>query len=146
MLASLVLMALGPRASSGERSATPAQPESPAAASSPGAAQSPVAAAPVLQEITVELGDYFYQPAEIVVQPGEIQFTLTNVARRRHTFNVQDSATGADLFVADLGASRSTTMAFTPPTEGTYRIYCNVTDHAERGQVGTLIVSRSARS
>ncbi len=98
------------------------------------------------QEIAVQLGDYYYQPAEIRAQPGEIQFTLTNVARRRHTFNIQDSATGADLFAADVGVNQSVSMSFTPPVEGTYRVYCNITDHAERGQVGTLTVGRSARS
>jgi plastocyanin len=91
------------------------------------------------------MGDYYYQPAEIAAQPGEIQLTITNAARRRHTLNIQDRATGADLVAADLGANQATTMTFTPSAEGSYRIYCNITDHAERGQVGTLIVARSAR-
>ncbi len=92
------------------------------------------------------MADYFYQPAAIAVQPGEVHFTITNAARRRHTFNIQDPTTGTDLLAVDLGANQSTTKPFTPPANGTYRIYCNITDHAERGQVGTLTVGSPGRS
>jgi plastocyanin len=143
----LIVLAFGPRTDGSQRATSADQPPS-NPGSSQAAGASPVAAGPAPastgpQDITIEMGDYFYRPAEVVAQPGELRLTITNLARRRHTLNIQDRATGADLFGADLGGNQSTTMSFTPPAEGIYRIYCNITDHAERGQVGTLNVSRS---
>jgi len=159
VLVSLVILAFGPRADSGQRpTSVTAQAPSGASTGSPGAAggtgtassaaavASPVAAAAGPQAVAIEMGDYYYRPAEIAVLPGEIQFSITNLARRRHTFNIQNAATGVDLLEVDLGANQSTTRAFTPPAPGTYRIYCNITDHAERGQVGTLTVGQPGRS
>jgi plastocyanin len=99
-----------------------------------------------VQEFDLQIGDYFYQPSDLMIRPGEVQVALTNVAGRRHTWVVQDRASGADLVTATLTAREEKVVTFTAPPEGTYRIYCNVTDHAERGQVGTLTVSRSAPS
>jgi plastocyanin len=95
------------------------------------------------QEFEIQVGDYFYRPSDLVVRPGEVQIVLTNVAGRRHTWHLQDPASGADLAGAEMRAREAATVTFTAPPAGTYRIYCNITDHAERGQVGTLTVAQS---
>jgi plastocyanin len=95
------------------------------------------------QEFEIQVGDYYYQPSDLVVRAGDVRIVLSNVAGRRHTWHVQDRATGADLASADMRAREAATVTFTAPPEGTYRIYCNITDHAERGQVGTLTVART---
>jgi plastocyanin len=96
-----------------------------------------------VQEVAMQLGDYFYEPSTLTIAPGEVRLVLTNGASRRHSWNLQDRATGADLVGTEIGARQEQLVTFTAPAAGTYRIYCNITDHAERGHVGTLIVAAS---
>jgi plastocyanin len=91
----------------------------------------------------VQVGDYFYEPTTLTVRPGEIRLVLTNGASRRHSWNLQDRITGVDLAGTELGAREEKVFTFTAPGAGPYRMYCNITDHAERGHVGTLIVASS---
>ncbi len=93
------------------------------------------------QTFDFNAGEYYFAPDMLSVQPGPITINLTNVGPERpHAFNVRD-ADGNDVFTSDrIQPGESSNLEFTLD-EGTYQFYCPVTGHADRGEVGTLIVS-----
>lgn len=96
------------------------------------------------QVLEVKSADYLYEPKELTVQPGPIRVVHTNQGPRRHTFNVRTRDDQANLVTSEqIARGDSVTIDFTILEEGTYRVYCNVSDHAELGHVGNLIVRRS---
>lgn len=99
-------------------------------------------AAPTEQVLVVTVGEYFFDPNAFTVKAGPVRAMISNIGERRHTFTVQDPATGADLFSTErINPGESVTIEFTVPAAGTYRVYCSVSDHAERGQIATLIAA-----
>jgi uncharacterized cupredoxin-like copper-binding protein len=134
----LLLTTLGPSGDS-RVMGTAAQAAVAAAPQSGAAAQ---AAAPQEQLLTVRLGDYFFEPDGFSVRAGQVRATITNAGERRHTFTVQDPTTGTDVFTTDrVNPGETVAAEFALPAAGTYRIYCTVSDHAERGQVASLTVA-----
>jgi plastocyanin len=109
-----------------------------------GAAAQPGASAPTGQQpqtLAIKMGDYFFEPGTVSVSGGAIKATLTNGGDRRHALAVQNPATGAEVYASERIAPGDTvSVEFTLPA-GSYRIFCPVSDHAERGQVGSLTVS-----
>jgi uncharacterized cupredoxin-like copper-binding protein len=97
------------------------------------------------QAITVKAGDYFYEPKEISVRPGTIVVTMPNEGPERpHTFTVRNKSGSGDLFKSErVNQGQTATLEFEIMEEGTYELYCNLPGHADRGQRGTLTVSRS---
>ena len=100
-----------------------------------------------VQEVTIRSGDWFYNPNQITVRPGTIRVTHINEGPGQfgHTFNVKNKNGEGELVTSDrieLGDRK--TVEFTITEEGTYQMICLVRGHAERGQVGSLVVSSSA--
>ncbi|MGH2587543.1 MAG: plastocyanin/azurin family copper-binding protein [Dehalococcoidia bacterium] len=122
------------------------------AASDPYGAASPAAAATTApqpaapQAITVNAGDYFYAPTDFQVRPGTVVVTMTNEGPERpHTFTIKNQTGDGDLFKSDRVpvGGEPVTLEFAVTEEGTYELYCNLPGHADRGQRGTLTVSRT---
>jgi plastocyanin len=128
-----------------------AAPSTPAAASPAAGAAAPAApagapqAAAEVQTLTVNSGDYWYDPKEITVRPGTIRLTLTNTGPERpHTIAVKNRSGQGDLVRSErapVGGAAS--IEFTVSEEGAYQLYCTLPGHADRGQVGTLNVRRA---
>jgi plastocyanin len=117
---------------------------SPSPAPATAAAAQPTPAGP--QPITVKSGDYFYDPTDFQVRPGTIVVTMTNEGPERpHTFTVKNKTGDGDLFKSERVpvGGEPVTLEFTVAEEGTYELYCNLPGHADRGQRGTLTVSRT---
>ena len=98
------------------------------------------------QQITVHLGDYRFQPEIIEVIAGRpVELTLVNDDKiTPHNFTLKEPAAGLDLS-ADVSGGQSSTLHFTPPTAGTYPLYCNkklpfMKSHRERGMEAKLVV------
>ncbi len=103
-----------------------------------GASQSPAgAAAGPVREVTVSMGDFFYQPNVITVESGKIKFVLTNVGATAHRFSIQGG--GVTESSRNVGAGRDGLLEVELPP-GTYKIGCTLGDHEARGSVGQLIV------
>jgi plastocyanin len=117
------------------------------ATSAPGAAvtTTPTQAAPVPAAFTIKAGDYFYEPKDLQARPGAITVTMTNDGPERpHTFNVKNKGGDGDLAKSErVNVNGTTTLEFTIMEEGTYEVYCSLPGHADRGQRGTLTVSRA---
>jgi plastocyanin len=94
------------------------------------------------QVLTVEMGEFFFEPSSLSVRPGAVTVNLTNVGERRaHTFIVKTLSGSDDLAGTDeIPLGESATLQFTLTQPGTYEVYCGVGNHAERGQTGTLTV------
>ncbi len=109
----------------------------------------PQATTPTLQEIKVtalENGpQYAFDQSEIKVKPGTIRVTFTNNGSERpHTFNVKNRNGEGELVKSErANVGSSLTLEFTIAEEGRYEYLCLLPGHADRGQRGTLIVSRS---
>lgn len=127
---------------------TPAAAKATAAATTPApAATTPAAAAaPSTIAVTaVEVGDkYSFDPATFTVKAGEITVKLTNKAgnERPHTFFVKNAA-GTEIAKSDgVQPGASADVKFTIADAGAYQIYCNIMGHVDRGQTGTMTVTR----
>ena len=126
-----------------ESSSSQSSPQPSAAAAAATAATTAAAAAP--QAITVKSGEYFYEPKDFKVRPGTVIVTMTNEGPERpHTFTVKNKSGDGDLFKSErIETGKNVTLEFTVMDEGTYEVYCNLPGHADRGQRGTLTVSRT---
>jgi uncharacterized cupredoxin-like copper-binding protein len=128
----------GPTGASTSAAASSAQS---AAQASPAAADSGTDA----QTLTIATGDYYFKPEEITFRPGAIRLTVNNEGPRRHLFtlrnleNTDDIAKGSDRMVA----GESETVTFTLTTEGRYKMYCSIPGHADRGEIGWIVISKS---
>ncbi len=117
-----------------------------AGTSAPAAAATSAPATPAApQAVTIKAGDYFFDPKDFRVRPGTVTVTMTNEGPERpHTFVVKNRSGDGDLVKTErTNVNQSTTLEFTLMEEGTYEVYCNLPGHADRGQRGTLTVSRS---
>ncbi len=79
------------------------------------------------------------------MRPGAVVVTMTNEGPERpHTFVVKNKSGDGDLAKTErVAQGQMATLEFNVTEEGTYEVYCNLPGHADRGQRGTLTVSRS---
>lgn len=111
-------------------------------------------------EITVEAGDFAYQPASITVPAGQpVTLTLTNTGVVEHDF-VVDKINVTDVEASNTGPAMHHQMGDTPEYDlhffakagdtevlkftalepGTYEVFCSIEGHKEAGMIGNLIV------
>lgn len=110
--------------------APPAQPAAGAAAAQPVASGGPV---------QVQLKDFTLDPNQVSVRAGPVRFQLLNRGRYTHDFRIRGS--GFEQKAPLIGAGRDLAWEVTL-TPGEYEIACPVSDHAERGMTGKLVVVR----
>ncbi len=99
----------------------------------------PPAQAVVVRTGPVEIAfvEYELKPNRIMVRPGAVAFVLKNQGRFTHDFNIQGSAID---FKTPKFSPETTLRVQVALKEGEYKISCPLSNHAERGMVGTLIV------
>jgi plastocyanin len=95
--------------------------------------------------ITVEVGDYRFQPDAIELHAGEtVRLELTNTdGITPHNFTLK--AAGALNLDIDVAAGETQVLELTAPVTGTYTFYCNkklpfMKSHRDRGMEGVLVV------
>lgn len=122
-----------PQATAAAATSAPTSP--PAAAATPAAPQT----------IEIKAGDYFYEPNALRARPGAIVVKMANEGPERpHTLTVKTLSGAGDLVRSDrVAVGQTGTVELNLTEEGTYQLYCNLPGHADRGQTGTLTVSRS---
>lgn len=89
-------------------------------------------------ELRVGLKDFEIDPKEIAARAGTIAFSLVNEGHFTHDFHVEGK--GIDDHSGRIGAGRTDEWKITLPA-GTYKVSCLVSNHAERGMTGTLVVT-----
>jgi len=100
----------------------------------PAAAPTPLPPA----EVRVGLKDFELDPNEIAARSGGLTFVLVNEGRFTHDFHVEGN--GVDDHSGRIGAGRTSEWKITL-VPGTYKVSCLVSNHAERGMTGTLVVT-----
>ncbi len=86
----------------------------------------------------VVMGEFIFDPAEVVVGAGLQMFNLNNMDSRRH--NMVIGYNGTDLESETLAAGTGGVWEVVLDQAGTYEFWCNIGNHRERGMVGTLTV------
>jgi uncharacterized cupredoxin-like copper-binding protein len=99
------------------------------------------------RSIDIEVFEFGYEPAQVTVKVGQtLRLTLVNEGELSHVWRLE----GTEVEVAGKGKVDSievelepgvpATVEFTPLKKGTARFYCPISDHAERGEAGTLVI------
>lgn len=90
------------------------------------------------REVRIELEDFELVPSDITVSSGEITFTLVNSGRYTHDYRIEGE--GVDEKSPRIAAGRDYEWVITL-APGEYTISCPISNHADRGMVGTLTVT-----
>ncbi len=106
----------------------------------PDPAEDPAEDPEIVAENRVELSlkDFVLNPDTLTARAGAITFVLTNEGRYTHDFRVDGN--GVDKKAPKVGRGRSREWEITLGP-GTYAISCPISNHADRGMVGTLTVA-----
>lgn len=93
----------------------------------------------VIQEGLVEIAlkDFFLEPDQITVKAGRVTFILVNKGRYTHDLRVQGQGVNEKAPRVAVGREFQWELDLKP---GEYRIDCPISNHDERGMIGTLIV------
>ena len=93
--------------------------------------------------VTVMMGErgaqYFFEPAQIQVPAGQVQFSFRNNGQRPHNFVI--TAGGAAQRTPDLDPTRTAEQTFTFSQPGTYEAICDLPTHAQRGMRMSVVVT-----
>jgi plastocyanin len=88
--------------------------------------------------VVIALKDFSLNPDSITVKAGNIVFVLKNEGRYTHDFRVEGQGIDEKSPRVSAGRERQWEMTLQP---GEYRISCPISNHDERGMVGTLVVT-----
>ncbi|GIW06497.1 MAG: hypothetical protein KatS3mg060_1302 [Dehalococcoidia bacterium] len=88
--------------------------------------------------VAIELGDYYFNPASPSLTAGSYTFVARNVGEKRHNLILDGNGIYKQTREIGFGGQDSFTVDLVP---GTYKLYCDIGDHIERGMVGTLVVT-----
>jgi plastocyanin len=122
--------------------AAPAPSAAPAPAPTPPAA--PVAAPtepePEANRLAVKSVEYYFVLSRSKVKAGELTVELNNQGEDPHNLNIQrDGEDGEPLQIAETGSLQRDVATFDLPA-GTYRLWCSLPEHEEKGMHTTLVV------
>ena len=85
---------------------------------------------------TVEMGDFWYKPAEFTV-PRDAVVNVVNVGAVAHSWILQ----GAGVGTVAIAPGKSILVDLRDIKPGTYRIFCDQAGHTEAGQSGKLTIA-----
>ncbi len=87
--------------------------------------------------VEISLKDFKLEPDQITIKAGKITFVLINGGRYTHDFRVEGQ--GVDEKAPRVAAGREFRWELTLEP-GEYHVSCPISNHDERGMVGTLVV------
>jgi plastocyanin len=86
--------------------------------------------------VTVRMGEYYYQPAQMTV-PKDAKVTLVNDGALVHNWILKEAGVGTGRVAP--GQSAVLDLDGVPP--GNYMVYCDEPGHVAAGQTGTLTIT-----
>ena len=93
-------------------------------------------------EVEISEREYKLEPNQITLQvdslPATVTFALHNQGRFSHDFHIEGH--GLDSKAPKFGPGKTIRFEVTLAEEGEYEISCPLSNHAERGMRGTLVV------
>jgi plastocyanin len=107
----------------------------------PPAEPQPESELPTLPRLGVKAVEWAYTLSRPEVPAGEVVVELNNMGEDPHNLHVQlEDGSGPEGSIATIGPSSQGTAKFSLPA-GTYRLWCDLDEHEERGMAATLIVA-----
>ena len=95
------------------------------------------------QVAQVSATDFAFDPSEITLSAGAATFELTNDGDAPHALEIEGNGFEQESDTIQPGESTRMEVQL---EDGTYKIYCPVGDHEDRGMVGTLTVGAGGGS
>ena len=92
---------------------------------------------------TVVLAEFTFTPDRMVVAAGRDTFALQNTGQFPHNVHIEGNGVSVDVSPNPVAGGDSFTGAVTL-APGTYDVWCPISNHRERGMVGTLTVAGAA--
>lgn len=93
------------------------------------------------QVARLRVENHYFEPSRLMVKVGvPVRLVLENgTLLTGHDFSVFAPEAGLEID-AYVPARQQITVQFMPSQVGEFRFYCNIDDHADRGEVGRLVV------
>jgi plastocyanin len=118
---------------------TPETPQSPAPPPTEAPSTEPEPE-PDANRLAVKSHEYYYVLSRPKVKAGELTVELNNQGEDPHNLNIQrEGDEGEPLQVAETASLQHNVATFDLPP-GTYRLWCSLPEHAEKGMHTTLVV------
>jgi len=95
------------------------------------------AAAPRI--VKVKAFEFAYEPKQITVPPGAVEFDVTNTGSIEHTFLIDDPAKKTVGKIASILPGKTEKLTVTLKA-GVHTIYCDLAGHREAGMLASLKV------
>jgi len=89
---------------------------------------------------TVVMAEFTFTPDQMVVPAGRDTFVLQNTGQFPHNVHIEGNGVSVDVSPDPIAGGSSFTGAVTL-APGTYDVWCPVSNHRDRGMVGTLTVA-----
>lgn len=100
----------------------------------------PVEPEPEANRLAVKSQEYYYVLSRPKVQAGELTVELNNQGEDPHNLNIErEGDEGEPLQIAETDSLQHTVATFNL-APGTYRLWCSLPEHAEKGMHTTLVV------
>lgn len=123
-----------------EPTATPPAASLPAAAGAPTAPPAAPEPEPTANRLGVKSAEYSYTLSRPSVEAGEVTIELDNRGEDAHNLNLRlEGSEEPPLQIPETGSQERGTAHFDLPA-GTYRLWCSLPQHDERGMHATLVV------
>lgn len=106
------------------------------------AADAPQQSAP--QQISIDMSEFAFTPSTFTATVGQpVQITVHNAGKFPHNLSFELDAANVNqkVFPSNIAAGQSATATFTFTAAGSWRMYCPVDSHAQRGMVGSVAVT-----
>jgi FtsP/CotA-like multicopper oxidase with cupredoxin domain len=92
--------------------------------------------------VDVTLSEFMITMVPAIVPPGQATFTIHNNGTVPHNFSLPDLGKSSPM----INAGETVTLVVDIPSEGTFKVLCEVPGHEASGMVSSLNVSASAKS
>jgi plastocyanin len=120
--------------------ATPAPETASVPAASPPATTPPTEPEPEANRVAVKSVEYYYLLSRPSVHAGEVTVELNNQGEDPHNLNLQrEGDSGEPLQIPETASLQHSVAKFDLPA-GTYKLWCSLPEHEEKGMHTTLIV------
>jgi LPXTG-motif cell wall-anchored protein len=93
---------------------------------------------------TVVMTEFAFSPDALVVPAGRDTFVLQNAGMFPHNVHIEGNGISVDVKPDSPVAGGESFTGSVNLTPGTYEVWCPVSNHRERGMVGTLTVAGAA--
>ena len=110
-----------------------------------GGSEDEPASGDVMQTIQISENEFSLNPSTVnLQQTGTYEFEVTNDGQLTHALEIEEEGGGAEAETGDIAAGETKTLRFTFSAEGSYEMYCPISNHKDEGMRGTIVVGNAA--